>query len=298
MDYEHYRKYTKKDFLKYLPDIVLPQIRARVIEEIVKDDTIIGKVVGINLKKMNFLDDIQCQVYIDGIKSIMGEETRIYIEGLENLPKELIIGIEKASGLKFCSGNNLRILNLSLLLEEVYKNLGRDINNTDTLIICNDGDTIMRVIENLRNDIKFFTVYGIEDDIKEEFYEKVFINTGISIFQPHNMRRIIRNYGTILNFCNKIDLEVFAFRNHSVIIDFSYEKPLKNLSNKKKDIIYIQDINFKVEIISNWIDQYVDPELFQTIDIGYPIFEQVCINNHYYYIDEYINKSIIKKGRI
>ncbi|MDD2446928.1 MAG: hypothetical protein PHY91_04450 [Tissierellia bacterium] len=298
MDCNHYKEYTKKNLLKYIPDFVLPQIRPRVIEEIIEDENIIGRVGGINLKQLNYLDDVQWQRYIEGIKSILDEETILYIEGSEKFPKEILIEIEKETDLEFSSGNNIRIKNLPSLLREVYKHIGRDINSTDTLLICDDGNTIMETIELLRDDVKFFTVYGIAADDKEEFYADVFNNTGISIFQPNNIKKVIKNYGTIVNFCNKIDIEVFDFRNHSVIIDFSYDKPFKILKNKKDNIIYIQDINFKSDIISKWIGEYVNPELFLTIGKADSGFKQIYMYDGYYYIEEYISKAIIKRGRI
>lgn len=263
------------------------------------EGNVIGRVAGVNLKELDFSNEEDCDLFINGIESVKEEgDLNIYIENLESLPEEVLKEVENRTNLKFCSGDDIRIGNLPILIREIYGSLARDINSTDTLIICDDKCIILEIIELLKDTINFFTIYGISDDKKEYFYDEVFINTGISIFQPKSIQRIIKNYGTIINFSDEIDLDKFDFSNHSVIIDFSDYKPLKIFQNRKLDIFYIEDINLKSNINSNWIGEFVNPDVFATIDGRDSVLKQIYTKDSYYFIDDYIGKIKVRKGRI
>lgn len=285
--------------LKHIPDFILPKFRPRIVEEVMNEGNVIGRVAGVNLKELDFSNEEDCDLFINGIESVKEEgDLNIYIENLESLPEEVLKEVENRTNLKFCSGDDIRIGNLPILIREIYGSLARDINSTDTLIICDDKCIILEIIELLKDTINFFTIYGISDDKKEYFYDEVFINTGISIFQPKSIQRIIKNYGTIINFSDEIDLDKFDFSNHSVIIDFSDYKPLKIFQNRKLDIFYIEDINLKSNINSNWIGEFVNPDVFATIDGRDSVLKQIYTKDSYYFIDDYIGKIKVRKGRI
>lgn len=299
LDCDSYKNYFQSGWKKFVPDFLLPKFEPRVLEEIASNDELIGRVVGINIKEFNYSNDNELDLFIRGIDKLKEpDDGNIYIEKSEKYPIEIFEKIHEITGLKFSSGYNIRILNIPTLLNEIYKNLGREINSTDTLIISDDRNIALDIIKVLTEKINFFTVYGIDAALKDEFYEEVLENTGISIFQPNNIKRIIKNYGTVINFCNKIDTDEFDFRNQSVIIDFSEKKPLKLIQNKRKNILYIQDINFKSNLTSKWIGDYVNPELFVCINGAETKFSQIYTNNNFYFIDNFIQSYIKKKGRI
>lgn len=297
LDSGNYKNYIKTHWVKFFPDFLLPRFKPRVIEEIRRDGNTIGKVVGINFKEFDYYNDSEWQLYIDGINILKGpDDTNIYIEGSSKYPIDFLKKINELTELKFSSGYNIRISNLPILLKEVYKSLGREMNSTDTLIMSDERKIVLDILEVLSEEINFFTVYGIDSALKDEFYEEVLENTGISIFQPNKIDKIIKNYGTVINFSNKIDIENFYFRNQSVIIDFSVEKPLKSM--QKKNILYIQDIILESKITSRWISEYVNPELFVCVNGVETTFSQIFTNNDFYFIDDYVRGFIKKKGRI
>ncbi|WFA07714.1 hypothetical protein [Tissierella sp. Yu-01] len=299
LDCGNYKNHIKTHWVKFVPDFFLPRFKPSVLEEIIRDGDTVGKVVGINIKEFDYSNDNECQLFIDGIKKLKGpDDTNIYIEDSRKYPIEFLKKINELTELKFSSGYNIRILNLPILLRQVYKSLGREINCTDTLIISDERKIVLDIIKVLTEEINFFTVYGIEPTLKDEFYEEVLESTGISIFQPKKIDKVIKNYGTVINFSNKIDVDNFDFRNQSVIIDFSVEKPLKSMQKKKKNILYIQDIILESNLTSKWVSEYVNPELFVSINGIETTFSQIYTNNNFYFIDDYVRGFIKKKGII
>jgi hypothetical protein len=299
LDCDRYKNHIKSGWVKFVPDLLLPKFRPKIIEEVIRNDKTIGRVVGVNIKALDFSNSNEWQLFIDNIKSLKGKDDRnIYIEGMRKYPLKILKKISESTELIFCSGYNIRILNLPILLSKIYKSLGKELNSSDTLIISSEKSVVCDVIRVLSDMINFFSVYGMEDDQREEFYEEILESTGISIFQPKNMDKVIKNYGTIINFSNNIDIEKFDFRNQSVIIDFSDNKPLKVIQRKKKNILYIQDINLKSNVNSKWIGEYVDPELFVCIDGVENTFSQIYTNNHFYFIDDFVRNNLKKRIKI
>ena len=267
---------------------------------IIKDNIIIGKVVGNNVKQINLLDTKELNSYIEGILKIKSEEdTNLYIEDFNKLPVDVLDILQERTGLIINSGNNIRMLNIPYIIKEVFKCLGRDHNSTDTLIISHSKDKLLDTIKLLSETINFFTVIGIDESLKEQVYNEVLDCTGISIFQPININKIIKNYGIIINYSDDIDLEKKDIRNQSVIIDFSKSKPLKSLETTKKDIIYIEDINFKFENNSDFISNYISPNLLESFgENGEKGFSQINTNNDFYFIKDFIKSQIKIRRRV
>jgi len=298
---ESYRNLIKTNALRFVPDFLLPHFKPKIIENInTNEEVVIGKIVGINIKPINFLDKKQWDLFIEGIIKVKTvEDTKIYIEDFIKYPVDYLNKIECNTSLKFRSGDNIRISNIPLIIEKIYKSLGKGYNLTDTLIISDNKQKVIDTIKLLTDKINFFTVIGLDPLSKDELYEEILDCTGVSIFQPNNVDKIIKNYGTIINYNNKVDFEKGNVRNESVIIDFSIEKPFKVLESTNKRIIYVGEINFELNISNNWIGKFGSAELIECID-GYDNmeFSQIYTNNDFYFIDDFIKSEIKKRGRI
>lgn len=283
-----------------MPNFLLPSYRPKVIDMIIKDNNIIGKVVGNNVKQVNLLDTKELNSYIEGILKIKSEEdTNLYIEDFNKFPVDILDILQERTGLIISSGNNIRMLNIPYIIKEVFRCLGRDHNSTDTLIISHSKDKLVETIKLLSDTINFFTVIGIDVSLKEQVYNEVLDCTGISIFQPNNIDKIIKNYGIIINYNDEIELEKKDIRNQSVIIDFSKSKPLKSLETTKKDIIYIEDINFKFENNSDFMSNHISPNLLESFgEDGEKGFSQINTNNDFYFIGDFIKSHIKIKRRV
>lgn len=238
--------------------------------------------------------------FIEGINNVKTEEdTTIYIEEGHKIIKDIKAYIEIETGLKFPSGEDIRLFNIPYILQDVILYLGDYYHPSDTLIVCNQKDMLIKVIMSLSEHINFFTVVGIDNSIKEEVYEEVFQSTGISIFQPKDIGKIIKNYGIIINFSESIELETRDIRNQTIVIDYSKMKALKYLENKKKNIIYVEDINIKNNIHNQFLGKYISPELYEALQFEENRkLEQIYSKDKFTYIRKIVSTIERKKGMV
>lgn len=254
---------------------------------------------GIYLKPLDPVNSKHIEMFIESVLKVKSEEdTNIYIEDSNKLPFELLKTVEDCTGLIFTSGDNIRMSNIPILIEEIYNGLGRDHNSADTLIISDNKDRIIDTIKKLSSTINFFTIIGLEDSLKDEVYDEILEHTGVSIFQPKNINKIIKNYGTIINFNNEVYIDMLNIRNQCVIIDFSRNKPFKSLVNTKKNVFYIEDIYFKTDINSQWIDSDISPELCEGLGVIEDKFSKIYVNNALHSLNNYVSNAIKIKGKI
>lgn len=278
---------------------LFPLFKPKVLGNITKGNREVGRAVGINTKPLRNLDDREYIRFVEAINKIKTEaDNTIYIENFEIYSLEFFSLIEERTELKFCTGDNIRTQNIPLILSEITKELSHELRSADTLIICNSRDRIIEIIKGLSDFINFFTVIGVETSIKDEVYDYVYECIGISIFQPNNIGKIIKNYSTIINTMDEIRFDIGNIRNQSVIIDFSFKKPFKPITISKKNCIYIEDINFKVHACNEWIKEYIQPELHEGLMEEETEFSQIYTNNDYFYLKDYILSKVKIKGRI
>lgn len=297
---ERYKKHIKSEKLKYLPDFFLPTYRPKILDTITKEDKVLGKVVGLNIKPIDFSNSIQVERYIENIMKIKSnEDEKIYLEDYESIPLDIMDYITKKTELKFITGDNTRILNIPNIIQEVHKVLKQDYSSKDTLIVCSDINILKDIIDVLSEYIKFITVVGIDKDIKEEVYGEILDSTGISIFQPKSLEKIIKNYGIIINFNDIIDFDIKTIRNEALILDFSKSKPFDALNNLKKNIV-IKEINFELDLDCNhWLDKRVNASLLESLNQHEgQKFKQIKTKNDFYFINDFISREIKWRGRI
>lgn len=297
---ERYKKHIKSEKFKYLPDFFLPIYKPQIIDTITKDGISLGDVVGINIKPIDFHNTTQQEKYIENIKKLNTKNyTNIYLEEYYKLPAEIMDKIIDSTELNLISGDNTRILNIPNIIKEIHKYLKQDYYSKDTLIICSDINRLKFTIEVLSEHIKFITVIGLDYSWKEEIYEEVLESTGISIFQPNNLEKIIKNYSIIINFNDIIDFNINSIRNESVILDFSREKPFKLLNKSKKSIV-IDEINFDINLDSyKWIGSRVCPDLLESLgQHNEKEFRQIGIKNDFYFVKDFIFNGIKLRGKV
>lgn len=296
---EKYKKHLKDTGIGFIPNFLLPRFKPRIIGEITKDNIQVVKIAGINLKPMDSVNLKHSEAFIESILRLKDEkDAKVYIEDSNKFTRDFIKAIEESTGLIFSSGDNIRMQNISTLIKEVYKGLGRDHNSVDTLIICDNKEKIIDTIKQLSSEINFFTIVGLEEDLKDEVYYEVLEYTGVSIFQPKNIDKIMKNYGTIINYNDEVYIDKLNIRNQCVIIDFSRNKPLKSLINTKKNVFYVEDIFFKTDLESKWIDPYINPELCEGLGLMDSSFSKIYVDNKLHSLKKYINSEIKIKGRI
>ena len=282
-----------------MPNFILPRFKPKIIDYIINDNINIGKIVGVNLKTFDIMNLKHWDLFVEGILKLKSDEdTRIYVEDTNKLPPEFLKTIEESTGLIFSSGDNIRMQNIPDLIKNIYKYKSKDCNTVDTLIISANKEKIIDVIKLLIARINFFTVIGLEDSLKDEVYNEVFEYTGVSIFQPKNIDKIIKNYGTIINFNEEVNIEKRNIRNECVIIDFSKTKPLKSLIDTNKNVFYVEDIYFKSNLQNKMIDTYVNSDLYVSLGNSEGTFDKIYVNGDLYTLSSYIKNVTRIRGRI
>ncbi len=147
----------------------------------------------------------------------------------------------------------------------------------------------------LSNYFKFLSVFGLEESIQNEIYEEILQSTGISIFQPVNIERLLKIYNIIINFNDEIDLDLSNIRNDVLIIDFSGKKPFNSLGKKG---VVIKDINFQIGFENILLENYVSPALLEGLNENMgKIFAQINVMDSFYYVEEVIGTRIRLKGK-
>lgn len=297
---ENYKKTIRRNKFKFISRVFVRQILPAVVDEIVKDGEILAKVAGVNLKRIEISDEAQMRKFIQGIEKIKPDDAdKIFIEEFENKPIEIIRNIEEETGLKFSLGRNTKISNIYNLINEIYNTLNVDNNSTDTLIITDDKELLMDVIADLQDYINFFSVIGMDVNIRDEVYDQVLTHSGISIFQPESIGKILSNYGTIINFNDRLDIDVNRIRNNAVILDFSQNKSFKVLEKNKKNVIYIEDIGFKMEINNIGTDGIISSALWEALGMDEKNkCSHIYTRGGYYTISEFVENKHIKKGKL
>ncbi|WP_262429399.1 hypothetical protein [Paratissierella segnis] len=296
MDYEKYKSWFKTQGLKYLPDFLFPKFKPKILDYIKKDKENLGRIIGINLKPINFLDESQLSMFIEGILKLKScDDTMFYIEGMEHIPKFILIEIGKRTGLNFKFGDNTRIFNIPQIIIKAYDILEEDYNSKETLVICKDKERLLELMQMLSDHFKFLSVFGLDEVGKNELYEAILEATGISIFQPVQIDRLIKNYNIIINFNDEIDFNISNIRSDALIIDFSEKKPF-NLVDKKG--IIIEDINFELNIENEFIEKFVSPPFLESLCEDWDkVFTRIKVKDSFYSIEEIIGLKVKLKGK-
>lgn len=297
---ERYKEYIKSVKFKYLPDFFIPSYKPKIIDSIIKDEILLGDVAGIVTRPIDYTNESQLEKYIKNINNIKTKNhTKIYIEDYNKIPIKTMDKIINETELNLIYGDTTRILNIPNIIKEIHKYLKQDYYSKDTLIICSDICKLKSTLDALSDDIRFFTVVGVDSSKKEEIYEEILDSTGISIFQPSNLEKVIKNYGIIINFNDIIEFDVNSIRNESLILDFSRLKPFAVINKAKKSIL-IDEIKVDMKLDSyKWIERRVTPDLSEALGQKEDIkFRQIGTKNNFYYIKDYIYDEIKIKGKV
>lgn len=292
-------KHYKRGFINYVPELFLPRFKPVIIDDIVKDDTVIGKVVGINLKPIDISKKSDLQAYINAIKKIITEEySRLFIEGLENYNEEILIKLQESLNMKIVDGESIRISNLSFAMENIYRFLKDNSNEKEVLILCDNKEMTKRIIKEIAKSIRFVTVSGCDKDSNEEIYEYILEETGLSLFYPYDIQRIIEHYNIIINLLDNVNLDFSKIRKNCIIFDLSKNKVLSN-----KRFISIDDFGFHIKDMgingNKWINNKISSGLYESL-IGCQKhnIKYLIIKNQYYLIKDYVNSCLRMKGRL
>lgn len=304
ISHNRYKELLKTGLYKYIPDFILPKYRPRVIDDIIKEEKVIGCVLAINLKEIDLRADSCLDEYINKILNLKSEEDNLlYIEGLEDIDINILNEIELRTSMTIPTGEKNWFYNVPIILKRLLKHLNENSFEDEVLIICGDKEKTVELIKMIPEDLRFISIIGKNEDILEEIYEVILEDTGISLFQPSNIENTIKDYNVIINLSNEVIGDFKSMRRKAIIFDLSSTKSLSKIIGDYKHNIIINSISISIkntDILKNiWVGEEVSPRVYELLMADKcKEFNKIQWKNHYYSINEFINKVIKIKGNI
>lgn len=295
---EKYLDYYKEGFIKFLPEFILPKIKPKIIDNIMREEEIIGKIAGINLKHIDFSDEYKLNEYLNAIIKLKGEDyTKLFIEGYDKLGKEIKDYIQEFTNMKILDGEETRINNLSSVIKHIYNLSQENLDEKEILVICDDKEKTKRIIKEISKDVRFVTAIGCEK-YNDEIYEYILEETGLSLFYPTNIDRILENYSMIINFMDNLCIDFTRARRNSIVFDFRKE----NFFGNKKRTPFIEDFAFNLKDLgineNRFIENKISSNLFEAIiDDRKEEIKYLYSEGKYYSIEDYVNLFVKVKGK-
>lgn len=287
----------KQGIVKYIPDFLLAKYKAKILDNIYLNEKLIGYIMGNNIMEVDFNDNKEVDKFISNIQKINQEDiSTIYIEGCDSFSKQSLDYIESNTGYKFASGDRIKSNNIELFLIKTSKLLNRELHKNDLLIICSDKNRLIDIIKKLPKELNCIANLGVAED---NLYEEILKETGVSIYEPYNIDKAIKNFHYIINYSEETFFDISRIRNQGIVVDFSRNRSMNGLKKVNKNIIYIEDFNFPSGLDSKWIDKHISSMLYETIYASeFENFRQVYADGAYWYLDEYFNLKIKRRGRL
>lgn len=275
----------------------MPRYKPQILDHIYLDEEIVGYVMGNNLKEIDFFCENEIGTFIENVHKLeLNNLSKLYIEGCDSFNSEILSQIKKAGKYSILTGDNIRIKNLGLLLERISKLLNRQVYKNDLLIVCDDKARLLEIIKTLPKELNCIASLGILED---DLYEDILKETGVSIYEPRRMEKAIKNFNIIINFSERTLLDISNIRNQGLVIDYSSNKTLQEVTKLNKSIVYIEDLYFPSKLNSKWIEKFISSRLYETIYPGkIEEFGKIYSQASHFYLDEYINSKIKIRGRL
>lgn len=235
-----YKEYLEKRNYKYIFPLFVPMFKAKVLEDIVIEEKLKGRVVGINLKPIDYKVENHIKRFINNINKLKDEmDKNIYIEGIEKCPLDIKKRIEIETDLIFPDELDLKLFNIKLILEEILKTKSF-LTEEEVLIICKDKEIVFKIIMLIYKKFSFISILpDIEDG--ETICEEILNDIGLSVFSVKDIEKSIKNYGIIVNVEKELYIDVKKIKKNAIVFDFSNACEFRN----EKNFILIEDINIK-----------------------------------------------------
>lgn len=299
-----YKEHFKRGPYKYIPDCLLAKYRPRIIDNIIKGEEVVGPIVGINIKKVDLSIESNMDEFVENILKLKSEEdTKLYMEGLENIDDNILNELELRTSMLIPKGKDIWQYNLPIVLKQLFKSLKEDSFQEEVLIICGEKEQSIQLIKSLSEFLGFISIIGNNENVLEDIYGQILEETGVSLFQPTNIEKTIKKYNIIINLCEDLSFSLVNLRRKAILFDMSNSKKISKLGEEFKNTILINDINLSIkdtEIVSNqWLGPIVSPGLYEFL-MGdqKKEFYKIKWNGQYYFLKDFINSAIKLKGNI
>ncbi len=276
-------------------------IKPKILDTIYKNSgEEIGKVGGIILNSASMEKEGMVEKFVSGIEKIKDDSIdTLIIEELSSLNRDDIQFIQKKTKLKVLDGKSVLIFFLPIVLNKIYNELEKDLKAQEVLIIGDVEEITKEVIEVLYKEVRFVTLVGDDENSIENISKYILEKTGLSLFTPKNIDKILTNYSIIINLKDDGYIDINKVKKEAIVFDFSTSKQLyKTIRNKRRPII-IDDFIFEIDIQTKWMGDLVPSclyEYFCRFDIR--DLKGLLANGNVNNIEDFINYGIRNKGRL
>lgn len=269
----------------------------QILDDIILEDSTIGYIIGNNIKAIDFSKNEELDNFITNIKKLECKDiSKVYIEGCKEFDCDTIKKVEEKTDYSFAIGDKIRIHNIEILLKKLPGLFNRELDKNNLLIVSSSRERLIDIIKKLPTNLNCIASLGISED---NLYTDILKETGVSIYQPYKVDKAIKKFHIIINYGEEVYFDINRIRNQCIILDFSMNRSLSAVNGLNKNIIYIEDFNYPSKLNSNWIDDFIDSRLYESIYKGkIERFSQVYVQGHYWYLNKYINGKIKKRGRL
>lgn len=304
INHSKFLDYNREGIKKYIPYGLIPRIRPKIIEDIMKEDNIIGKIAGVNNKAINYSCEKELGEYIIGIKGLGLENfNRLYLEEHRDISREAIDYMEKELGLKISLNEETKITQIPLVIKDIYGVLKEELDDKEILVICRNKETSKGLIKEIAKVNKFITSLGCDPEDSEEIYEYVLEETGLSLFTSSNIDKILGRYSIIINMTDDFKMGSSRIKKNAIIFKLNKENDENHKKKNKSGPYEIKDFGFDLKDLqvtrNKWLDPIVDLNLYALInEAACGKIKYLYIENNWYSIKEYVNSFLRLKGKL
>lgn len=161
--------------------------------------------------------------------------------------------------IKTSDGKAIFALTLQLAITKILKILGKDIRNTEFLMIDGGNFITNLILDCISNEINYLSVYTDRIENFEEKAEMIYEDCGLNIQIFSNSKNsLMKEADIVIN--GGIDLENYDyfFKKGAVYLDVNKNRQkLMRLRAKRNDMIFIDDVELK------WDGAYLKTALFE-----------------------------------
>lgn len=286
---------------KYIPKIWLKKMKPKEVVDFTNEKgDILGRGIGIFLENIEMTKEEYINGVINVAKLFKSDQTKkILYDDIYIFDSQDRCYIKEQTGLEIADGVDVFIYFLPYVLKELLHLCDEKLSNSEILIISDSSNLPYKLIERLSKEIRFLTILGDKKDNVQKSIDKIYNDTGLSIFYSQNVDRILMNYNIIINFKDNIPVNIKKLRSKTIVFDLSTEKVFsEEINNINKNVITIEDFLFNWEYLirqkeffhtENLIPSH-KYEVFNRYDIK--DFEKVLVRNQKYTLEELVQNKI------
>lgn len=301
LNQEIYTRYLKRGMYKYIPKIWLKKMKPKEVGDFTNEKgDILGRGIGIFLENIEMTKEEYINGVINVAKFFKSDQTKkILYDDIYIFDSQDRCYIKEQTGLEIADGVDVFIYFLPYVLKELLHLCDEKLSNSEILIISDSSNLPYKLIERLSKEIRFLTILGDKKDNVQKSIDKIYNDTGLSIFYSQNVDRILMNYNIIINFKDNIPVNIKKLRSKTIVFDLSTEKVFsEEINNINKNVITIEDFLFNWEYLirqkeffhtENLIPSH-KYEVFNRYDIK--DFEKVLVRNQKYTLEELVQNKI------